>query len=260
MTTVLTETDQIRQWLDNHDGFTNATLAYTFDSAARELTLDIECRDEMALAGETEVLKIFSITISDVQGLSSEFTSDEHLTLYQVYPLQDTPGLVMDVWGKDQISFTCARILIGEAKEIERVSKPILSTTTLAFKIRTEEKPDSAYWIKRLQEKGYKAVYIGYFGNEKPTNEIVEYTGLSIRPMEENRPWPGVKFCKVVHTDGVLELIIELQNSELQNFWQDFLRTLSVMDVIEVRSGNVVLSANEWIDFLDTATLPERLR
>lgn len=257
---VLTTNDQILQWLDDHHGFANAYLTYTFDSNASELILDIEQRDKISLAGEMERIEVFSVVISDVEILSGKFEPTEGLSLFGIHSLDHSRGLIFDTWGKDEISFTCSQIFIKETREIERIAKPILSANNLVFKIRIDERPDADYWIRKSQKAGFEATYIGYFGNEIPTNEITDYTGLSIRPKEKENCLPlGVRFCKVVHSHGVLEVVIELQNSELQGFWQAFIRSLGGMDLIEVRSGNVVFAANEWIDFLDTATLPKRL-
>lgn len=256
---VLTTNDQILQWLDDHDGFANANLSYRFDPFSKELILEIGRRKKISLAGETAHFELFSVIISGVEILSGELESAERLSLFKMHSLNDTSGLIFDAWGKDEISLRCSKIYVEEAREIEEITEPIISANTLVFKIKINERPVASYWIKRLEDTGHDAMYVSYFGDEILTQEIDDYVGLSIIPKSPNRQSLGVKFCKVVLIDGILEIMIELQNSQLQNFWQDFIRILSEMEVIEVRSGNVIFARNEWINFLDSGILPKRL-
>jgi hypothetical protein len=257
---VLTTNDQILKWLDDHDGFANANLAYTFNLFSRELILEIEQRDRISLAGETELVRLFFVIVSGVEIKSGHLTSEEGLSLYNMYPLQDRTGLIWDVWEKDEVAFTCTEVYVRETKDIMRTTKPVLSNSTLIFKISIEEKPDAVYWIKRLGDAGYEVKYIGYFGDELSIGELDDYTGLSIIPKTNGEPlWIGVKFCRVEHANGILKIQLELQNSRIQDFWEELIRTVTKMNVVEVRNGNVVFDQSEWNRFVYSGVLPDRL-
>ena len=255
----MTTSEQITQWLEAEGYFANARISYVYNSLSRQLSLRIEQSSGASLAGEIERLKTYFVEASEVKVKVGELkASEEDLLLYQMHPFNDGPGLIFDIWGQDEITFTFNILEIKEVKEIERVTKPILSDSTIAFKMKTPEKPDADYWVKKLQEKGYDATYIGYFGGEMSLSEITDYTGLSIRPRSEtgDRLALGIKFCKAIHKDGELEIVLEVQNSELKDFWRAFISTIIEKGAYQVRSGNVIFTSSEWKAFTEIGKLP----
>jgi hypothetical protein len=255
----MTTPEQIVQWLESEGYFSNARVSYVYNPLSKQLSFRIEQSSGASLAGETERLKIYFVEASEVKVKVGELKSSEgDLNLYQMNPFNDGPGLIFDIWGQDEIAFTFNALEVKVAKEIERVTKPMLSDSTISLKMRTTEKPDADYWVKKLQEKGYDATYIGYFGGEIPLNEITDYTGLSIRPRSEtgDRLALGVKFSKAIHKDGELEIVLELQNSELRDFWRTLISSIIEKGAYQIRSGNVIFTSSEWKAFTEIGKLP----
>lgn len=258
---ILSSATQILYWLKEYDGFADAKLSYQMNRLTKQLFFQIEYLLRRSLAGERELVKIISAEASGVEIIEGDpLDAENDVPIYKIYPLKEKVGLNFDTWTENRFSITCNTITIAKVQEVERMTKPILSKDTLIFKIRITEKPGAEYWIKQLHHKGYEATYIGYFGDEMLIEEIQDYTGASLRPKHtKDRLALGIKFCKVAFANGELELIIELQNSALNDFWKSLVEVISEMEIMQVKNGNVVFNKSEWLNFLETETLPRRL-
>jgi|GEM_PF-5994437 len=258
---ILESATQILYWLKEFDGFANAKLSYQINRLTKHLFFQIEYLHRTSLAGERQLVKVISAEASGVEIIEGDpLDSEINVPIYKIYALKEKSGLNFDTWTENRFSITCRVIAITKVQEIERITKPALSKDALTFKIRMNEKPSAEYWINHLHKKGYDATYFGYFGDEMPIEEIRDYTGASIRPKHTKDSMDlGIKFCKVAFADGEFELTIELQNSALNSFWKGLVEVISEMEIMQVKSGNVVFNKSEWLNFLETETLPKRL-
>jgi hypothetical protein len=258
---LLTTTEQLIEWLDDTDGFANGELDYTFDALSGNFSFKIVRRPEVAVvAGEKELVTIFTVLAQNTLVLAgSLLVHEEDLVIYSLYPL-DQLGLMIDIWGKDDISLSFTALNLITREEVVRIAKPVLSDTTVAFKIKIDQQPDAAYWINALQQQGHTATYSGYFGNEIPITEVTSYRRLSLRPKrEDTKVASGINFSTVEQEDGLLTIVLETEASGLEIFWNALMKVINELNIVEARSGNVVFTADEWREFLQTKELPVRL-
>jgi len=242
---ILRSVEEIEELTDQFNGFIDARLSYEFDLITKLLKIDIEY-GEKGLAG-TEYMSTsacFVLVNADVTS-GTLVQAESNLKLYHIMSLEVGIGLIFDIWGKEELVIKCDSIKVVSVKQSKQIVQPALSEFSVFFKIKINYKPDINYWIRELSYQVSDVVCVGYFGEEVPVDQIVDCSGISLR-RKIDKGFLGVKICKYIHSNGVLEILISRQDRLDIKFWNAFIDVLTKMEVLEVLCGNVKFNANEW--------------
>ncbi|WP_029285879.1 hypothetical protein [Pedobacter sp. R20-19] len=59
----------------------------------------------------------------------------------------------------------------------------------------------------------------------------------------------GINICNIIEENGFIEISFDFQNTEMKILWQEFLEIILSLNVLEIKSGNVVYDKNEFNQF-----------
>ncbi len=261
---ILNEFYRVREWLMHHDYFSDCHLDYELKNDLIKLTVEkIESGENIAETFQTVKTIFISCKNSKVIPYSNqEIESKKNGSqLMQLLPFDNMVGFNVFLWENGFYVFA-DEIEVLESESFQKKIVPKVDYNSITLTLKKENIPNDTFWLLELKKINYPSEYFGYFGDVAKKSDYKElgYVNYCIRPKNyiSNFNSIAIQFCLNEIDPFLFNFKIELQNSELLDFWEKFLTLISKLDFVEFKTGNVILNYCEGIDYLNTKILPIR--
>lgn len=206
---------------------------------------------------DTYIEKIFPVELTDCKVLLDDkeiYLFEGNMTVKDILVIDaERPSLHITFYNSTNVlSVISETFIFHDSYEIPYTPPLRINKNRIRIKIQVGLF-DYPVIIKKFRDVNIEISLRGYFGDKVDLSEIKnveDLLGLSIfqdSPRENSfQDSLGINFCNMEKEDDYIYITFDLQNTKLNIFWIEFIKILLSMNLLEIKSGNVTFSKNEF--------------
>ena len=161
------------------------------------------------------------------------------------------------------VKLICDSIIVEGPFLKKSIRKPWVSERYIFFYMKESQIPKPSEWVQWLGEMGLNVSW-RFGGSEAKLEEKVPYPDYAGWFLQETFKIPttqfGVLFTNVGFYNGKLSLSLEKYDKDIDELWNEITRVLvRKIQKIEIFCGNCRFNGSEWLEYLNSKTIPENM-
>jgi hypothetical protein len=267
---IIKDTKSLEKWLNENnwfeDGYINEIItSKNLDGSVDFIEIRLGCQSEGTLEGGTPItIMEYVIKARDVD----LWTFDDEIIHNPDYCIEgieileecESIGIVFSV--PELVNLKCNNITIEGPFSREAICKPWVSDGDFICYYKDIQIPKPLDWIKWLSELGFNISW-RYGGSEAKNSKQVSYPDYSGWFLQETYKIPntqfGIFFNYVGFKDGKVAIHIRKYAEIKDELWDAITTTLAIKTHAEINCGNCRFKGEEWIEYLRSKTIPEKM-
>lgn len=261
--------NDFEQWLDENYGFEDGYISEIKTYKNEQKIIDsVEIRigyqSEGTLDGRTPItLKEYILKARNIKlwTFNDSTNYNPGNCICGIDTIDDCDGIGIELGVPDLIKLICDNITVEGPFLKKSIQKPWVSEQCVSCYIKEGQIPTPSEWIIWLNEIGFDVSW-RYGAGEAKLVEKIPYPDYAGWFLQETNRIPttqfGVLFRNVGFNKEKLSLSLQKYDSNIDELWHEIIRILALkIQKVEIFSGNCRFGGNEWLEYLNSKTIPE---